>query len=163
MCYLLKVADDSVGAIISLMLIAIDTNVMWQALYNATGPSGFILDLVLNEKVDLTLSQATHTEYTDVLLRPTSIERFNADPEDVNLILDGVAGLAQWQTIWFKFRPNLRDEADNMFVELAVSACADFLITNNIGDFTRQAELKFDDLNIIRPKEFVYLWRMINE
>ncbi|RLC17029.1 MAG: hypothetical protein DRI57_10375 [Deltaproteobacteria bacterium] len=38
--------------------------------------------------------------------------------------------------------------------ELAVTSGSDFLITSNIKDF-RNAELRFDQLNIITPGEFV--------
>ncbi len=163
MCYHLKVAYDSTYAITHCMLIVVDTNVIWQAFHHAHGPSGFILELVVDEKIQLALSQSVFTEYTDVLFRPSSIERFDSDPEDIRLNIDALAGLAIWQKIWFNFRPNLRDEADNMFVELAIASGADFLITNNVGDFTRQSDLKFDDLNVIQPKQFALLWRIINE
>jgi predicted nucleic acid-binding protein len=42
------------------------------------------------------------------------------------------------------FRPNLKDENDNMFVELAIVSQSKFLITNNIKDFV-SGELIFDN------------------
>jgi predicted nucleic acid-binding protein len=55
-------------------------------------------------------------------------------------------------------RPNLKDEKDNMIVELAVASQSDYLITSNVRDF-ENAELKFDQLRIITPGEFVKKWR----
>ena len=58
----------------------------------------------------------------------------------------------------FGARPNLKDEKDNMIVELAVTSQSDYLITSNIRDF-KNAELKFEQLRIITPGEFVKRWR----
>jgi len=33
------------------------------------------------------------------------------------------------------WRPNIKDEGDNFLIELAVAGNADYLMTNNIGDF----------------------------
>jgi predicted nucleic acid-binding protein len=52
----------------------------------------------------------------------------------------------------------LIDEKDNMLVELAVTSQSDYLVTNNIKDF-KNAELKFDQLKIVTPGEFVKIWR----
>ena len=46
----------------------------------------------------------------------------------------------------------------NKIVALAVTSQSDYLITSNIRDF-KKAELKFDQLNIITPGEFVKMWR----
>ena len=41
-------------------------------------------------------------------------------------------------------RPNLRDENDNMFVDLAFASNCQFLVTSNVSDFLQNSELKFD-------------------
>jgi predicted nucleic acid-binding protein len=43
--------------------------------------------------------------------------------------------------VYFGWRPNLPDEADNHLVELAVAGRASFVVTRNLRDLTR-AELK---------------------
>ncbi|EKR89665.1 putative toxin-antitoxin system, toxin component, PIN family [Leptospira santarosai str. CBC379] len=63
------------------------------------------------------------------------------------------------QTIYFAFRPNLRDEDDNHFVELAIASNADFLITSNMKDFLNENELEFQDLRVITPSNFMNYWR----
>ena len=55
--------------------------------------------------------------------------------------------------IFFMF-PNLRDEADNHLIELAVAGGADYLITKNTKDFNN-AELQFSTFKIIRPERFI--------
>jgi hypothetical protein len=50
-----------------------------------------------------------------------------------------------------------------MFVDLAFASNSRFLITSNVTDFTRQAELKFDSFGVITPGQFVKLWRRNHE
>ena len=63
--------------------------------------------------------------------------------------------------IYFLLRPNLKDEKDNKIVELAVTSQSNYLITSNIRDF-KNAELKYEQLKIITPSEFVKMWRNKN-
>jgi len=48
-----------------------------------------------------------------------------------------------------------------MVLEAAVSSRSDYLITSNIKDFSG-AELKFDQLKIATPAEFVKIWRRLH-
>ncbi|MFQ5633509.1 MAG: putative toxin-antitoxin system toxin component, PIN family, partial [bacterium] len=77
---------------------------------------------------------------------------------DVEKFLRFVAYVRKPYKIYYLFRPNLKDESDNMLVELAVISQSDYLITNNTRDF-RNAELKFESLRVITPADFVKLWR----
>lgn len=61
--------------------------------------------------------------------------------------------------IFFRLRPNLRDEADNMLVEVAITSHSDYLITNNVKDFLVAAELHFQDLQVVTPEQFMQIWR----
>ena len=62
--------------------------------------------------------------------------------------------VSEWVRIYFSWRPNLPDEADNHIVELAVAGSAAMIITNNTRDF-RAAELRFPYLRIVTPRELV--------
>jgi predicted nucleic acid-binding protein len=62
-------------------------------------------------------------------------------------------------TTYYLFRPNLKDESDNIFIELAIASNCNYLITNNVRDFTTKSELKFQDLKILTPSDFVKMWR----
>lgn len=55
-------------------------------------------------------------------------------------------------TIYYGWRPNLRDEEDNHLIELAVAGRASAIITKNARDF-RSAELHFSGLKILLPEE----------
>lgn len=98
-------------------------------------------------------------EYQDVLTRETSLQDFQLDLSDIEKFLRFIAYIGKPFNIYFLFRPNLQDEKDNKILELALTSQSDFLITSNIRDF-QQAELKFDQLRLITPSEFVKIWRV---
>ena len=56
-------------------------------------------------------------------------------------------------------RPNLQDENDNLFVELAFASNSKFLITSNLKDFSSNKNLRFDSFIVISPSDYVKFWR----
>ena len=56
--------------------------------------------------------------------------------------------------IYFLWRPNLPDEADNHLVELAVAGGSDAIVTNHTRD-VRRGELSFPHLQILTPAQFL--------
>ncbi|WP_232227867.1 putative toxin-antitoxin system toxin component, PIN family [Leptospira wolbachii] len=117
------------------MRVTIDTNVLYQALRDSRGASHFILALVENRKIELALSTPVFIEYSDVLLRDKSISDLGLSKKEINLVLDFLALVATPFSINYLLRPNLGDENDNLFVELAFASNSRYLITSNIKDF----------------------------
>ncbi|MEA1911197.1 MAG: putative toxin-antitoxin system toxin component, PIN family [Spirochaetota bacterium] len=145
------------------MITVIDTNVIFQGLDSSKGASYFILELLKDHKINLALSYQVITEYEEVLKRNTTLERLKLDSTDIDDILAYFAYIAFPYEPTYILRPNLRDEKDNIFVELAFVSNADYLITSNIKDFTKNNDLKFDNFTVITPGEFVVKWRRQNE
>lgn len=145
------------------MIVVLDTNVLYQALRGSNGASFFILSLIRDNKISMALSIPVFNEYEKVLTRPASLKDLNLSLSDIEKVLKFVAYIGRPYTTYFLFRPNLLDESDNIFVELSLVSNCDFLITSNVKDFTTKSELKFDDITIITPSEFVKLWRTKNE
>lgn len=143
------------------MLLTLDTNILYQALMSKTGASYFILQQVRNRKIQIVLSVPVFFEYQDVLTRDKSLKDFELKLNDVEKFLRFIAYIGKTFEIYFLLRPNLKDEKDNKIVELAVTSQSDYLITSNIRDF-KNAELKFDELKVITPSEFVKMWRNKN-
>ncbi len=141
------------------MLVVIDTNVLFQALKSSEGASHFILRLIREQKITIALSMAVFKEYEDVFSRSDKVKTLNLSKSDLEKILQFIAYIGKPFVTYYLFRPNLRDEKDNIFVELAITSNAKYLITSNIKDF-KNSDLIFDDLNIITPGEFVKMWRM---
>ena len=144
------------------MLITVDTNVIYQSLRSNSGASFQIMQLVRKGFCRLALSQPVFTEYQDVLTRDSSLVSFALCREDIEKILRYIAYISQETDPRFLFRPNLKDENDNMFVELAIASQSEYLITSNTKDFI-SGELLFDSFQLITPGFFLKNWRKMYE
>jgi predicted nucleic acid-binding protein len=69
-------------------------------------------------------------------------------------LLDALFSVAEWVTIHFLWRPNLRDEADNHLIELAVAGGAAVIVSANKRDLNF-GELLFPGLKIQTAGEFL--------
>jgi putative PIN family toxin of toxin-antitoxin system len=118
----------------SRLRVVIDTNILYAGLYSSTGASFQLLRLVRSGRVIPCISVTLAMEYEAVLY---------ARPEELDLTQEQVAGflgylvsLSERIKIFYLWRPGLRDPGDDMVLETAVAASADFIITHNIKDFT---------------------------
>ena len=105
------------------------------------------------------LSIPVFLEYSDVLLRPNTLRDIKRTHEEIESVLRFIAYIGKPIPIHFLMRPNLRDENDNMFIDLAFASNARYIITQNVNDFTKGTELRFDQFDIITPAQFVRYWR----
>jgi len=144
------------------MLVTLDTNVLFMALYSSKGASHQILELIRHSEAQLALSVPVLKEYEDVLLRPSSLQTLDVEVSEVVDFLDALVLLAFPFDIHYLMRPNLRDENDNMFVDLAFASSSEFLVTSNLRDFSLSAELKFDSFKLVTPAAFISNWRNRN-
>ena len=145
------------------MLLTVDTNVLFMGLYSSKGASFRILELIRHSKVQLALSIPVFTEYQDVLCRPSTLETVGLSHQEVQDFLDGLSLLAFPFDIHYLMRPNLQDENDNMFVDLAFASSSDFLVTANTRDFNQGNQLKFDGFKVVTPKELISVWEDKND
>ncbi|MCB8944756.1 MAG: PIN domain-containing protein [Ardenticatenaceae bacterium] len=122
-----------------------------------------MLQLVRTRQIELALSVPVYMEYQDVLHREKSLTALGLAKTDVDAFLRLAAYLGKPHDIFYLWRPNLRDEADNMLLELAVASRSQWLITNNVRDFSVGNELRHDGLLIGTPAQFVRQWRQENE
>ena len=67
-------------------------------------------------------------------------------------VFDGFLSQCRWVEVFYAWRPNLPDEADNHLIELAVAAQADAIVTRNLRDVSR-GELKFPSLRVLSPEQ----------
>ncbi|SJM95695.1 conserved hypothetical protein [Crenothrix polyspora] len=111
----------------------------------------------LNELVAYRLIRITSTlfsECLDVLSREKIFNKCAITPAEREIVFDAFLGSCLWVNIYFRWRPNLPDEADNHLIELAVAGNANYIITGNMKDFVR-AELLFPELKIISASQFM--------
>lgn len=144
------------------MVVTVDTNVIFSALFSRSGASYRILELIFDDKLKIALSTSAYFEYYDVLTRTENLEKLKFSIGEIEDVLDLIALLAQRHSIYYLLRPNLADEKDNLFVECAFASNSEFLITSNVKDFT-SGELRDFQFQVITPGNFYNLWRQKNE
>jgi hypothetical protein len=129
--------------------VIIDTNVIVSALIQRNYPNFILYNYVLENLVEVCLSDDLFEEYLDVLNR----QKFSKYPDFVN---KAEFILAQIETKATKFYPTqklelIKDKDDNKLLELAVESKADFIITGNTNDFTMS---DFKGTKIVTPKDY---------
>lgn len=130
--------------------IIIDTNVLFASLYSANGASYKLLNLIASGEFKIILSTPLLFEYEDVLKRNQLL--LNLDSAEIEIILDNLCSLAQFQKVYFLWRPYLSDSKDDMVLELAVAANLKTIMTHNVKDFAGSDKF---GVEAITPKEFL--------
>lgn len=140
------------------MIITVDTNVIFSALYSKKGASYQILKLIIDEKIQLAITNQIYFEYLEVLTRKETIEELNISVLEVEKVLDLLVLLARKYRIFYYLRPNLIDETDNKFVECAFASDSEYLITSNVKHFKKGDFLRLN-CQIVTPGDFYKIWR----
>ncbi len=81
------------------------------------------------------MGSALLAEYEAVLGRATLFAQSRLNAAERDELLDIFIATCQWQRIYYGWRPNVADEADNHLFELAVAAGAAVIVSRNIKDF----------------------------
>ena len=84
--------------------------------------------------------------------RPHICKQCHLSTEEMRELLNACYSVCEWTPIYYLWRPNLRDEADNFLVELAMAGNASCIVTNNLKDF-QKAELIFP--GILTPEQLL--------
>ena len=72
--------------------------------------------------------------------------------QEIDDILDYLCGLANQRDVFYLWRPFLRDPKDDMFLELAVSAQCEVIVTYNHKDFVGVEQF---GIQVMTPKEYL--------
>jgi predicted nucleic acid-binding protein len=134
--------------------IVVDTNVFVAAVSSPDGASREVLRRCLLGRYEPLMGQALLIEYESVLARA---EPFAASPigeAERNALWTALVSRCRWVRVYYLWRPNLPDEADNHVLELAVAGGAKAIVTHNTRDFAR-AELHFPGLRLLSPGELI--------
>jgi putative PIN family toxin of toxin-antitoxin system len=135
--------------------VVLDTNVVIAALRSNRGASYALLEMVGKSlRFQINLSVPLLLEYEDVALRDlTTTGLTSTDVED---ILDYLCSVAGRHSIFYLWRPQLKDPKDDFILELAVRAECDVIVTFNTRDFAGSERF---GIRVMTPKEFLTLIR----
>ena len=131
-----------------------DTNVLYAALRSRQGASHEIFDALWQQRWTLVLSQTTLTEYEEVLKREAATLRL--DLAQIDRLLSALCALAERHPTSDTWVPILHDPDDEAFVQLAVEAKAEALVSHNLGHLTPARAL---GVNLLAPREFLAIIR----
>ncbi len=134
--------------------IVVDTSVFISAIIGSKGSSRELIRRCLQGEYQPLMGNALFSEYESVIQREEIIAKCSLTSEEISILLASFISVSQWISIYYLWRPNLKDEADNHLIELAIAGNAQIIATNNIKDF-QNAELLFPHLLIARPEEII--------
>lgn len=130
--------------------VVLDTCVLLAGVRSRQGASFALLKLIGSEQWQLNLSPALLFEYEQIARR--EVAQLWLKPDKIEDLLDFLSEHSRKPRIFYSWRPCLSDPDDDMILELAVAARADFIVTHNVRDF-RGAE-RFG-IGILTPSEFL--------
>lgn len=137
-----------------MVTIVIDTNILVAALQKEGNSARRILRLCLLGEYQAIIGAALFAEYEDVLGRDALFEKSVLHKLEREQVFNGFLSVCKWCEVFYAWRPNLPDEADNHLIELAIAGQAQAIITRNLRDLA-QGELKFPNLQILNPEQFL--------
>ena len=137
---------------LSPMIAVIDTNVFVAGLRSEGAASRVVLRDALQGKIEPLFGNALWLEYEDLLGRPVWTDATTR--EERLQVLAVLAKLGRWVNIYYGWRPNLPDEADNHLIELAMAGGAETIISHNVHDI-RRGELLLNGLRVLTPADYL--------
>lgn len=120
--------------------MVLDTSVLVAGLRSRRGASFRVLDAVAGQTLVLVVSVALFLEYEAVLKRPEQRQATGLTERDIEGVLAALASAAAPVDVNFRWRPQLRDPADELVLEAAVNGHAVSIVTHNVRDFAPAAE-----------------------
>ena len=132
-------------------IVVLDTNIMVAGLLRGGGSARAVLRACLSGQYQPVLGPALMAEYEDVLGRTDLFTDSVLSAKERDEVFDGFLNRCRWVEVFFAWRPNLPDEADNHLIELGVAARADAIITRNLRGISH-GELKFPSLRVLTPE-----------
>lgn len=140
------------------MRIVLDTNIIVGAMLREGGAARAVLRLCLQGEVQPIIGVALFSEMEDVLSRKNLFQNSTLTRAERKQLFAAFLSVTCWVPIYYTWRPNLRDEADNHVVDLAVAGNAEYIVTQNERDF-EQMQLLFPQLKLATAAAFLELGR----
>ena len=126
--------------------VVIDTNILVSALLTPQGPAARVLRMSMEQDKQLCVSAEVFAEYEEVLNRA----RFNFRSSAITAALCAIREKGRWVKPAKKLSI-CDDPDDDIFLECAEAAAADYLVTGNQRHFPHE----WGSLKIVSPREFL--------
>jgi uncharacterized protein len=126
--------------------VVLDTNVLVSALLQPLGPPAQVFLLAIGGSVQPAISGAMFAEYEEVIRRP----RLRLDNETITAALHALRERSLWVRPTVAVRA-CADPDDDIFLECAQAARAEYVVTGNIRDFPAA----WMDTEIVTPRLFL--------
>ncbi len=115
--------------------LVLDASVLVAGLRSRNGASHALLRLIGERHVTPLAAPALFLEYEDVLKRLEQQPASGLSIEQADLFLAALSDAIEPVDLHYRWRPQVRDPADEMVLEVAINGRADALVTHNIRDF----------------------------
>ena len=130
--------------------VVIDTNVLISALRSKQGASHKLLLLLADDAFTPNVSVPLFIEYESVAKRTGLLS--GLDSNNINSILDYFLSKSKIRKIFYLWRPFLKDQKDDLVLEVAVESQSEYIITFNTSDFSGCEKF---GVKIVTPYEFM--------
>jgi putative PIN family toxin of toxin-antitoxin system len=138
-------------------LVVIDTNVWVSAFLNRKGFPARIKDAWVNGEFEVVLSSSLLQEISEVLHRPRIKDKYGLVEDEINQFIELLLRRAVLVAIGGQLKL-CRDERDNMFLETAIAAGAEYLISRDDdlkGDSDLIAQMRAHGVEVITVSHFL--------
>ena len=109
------------------MQVVLDTNIIVGAMLRDGGASRAVLRLCLQGEVQPLIGVALFAEMEDVLSREELFRNSKLTTAERQDLFAAFLSVTQWVPIYYTWRPNLSDEADNHVIDLAIAGNAEYI------------------------------------
>ena len=132
------------------MRVVVDTNVLVSGLLSPHGASAEVIRLIVGGALVPLYDARILGEYRELMLD----RELEINPDQVPPLLDAFESNGEVVTA-LPLKHRLPDPDDEMFLEVAVSGGAKFLVTFNLKHFPT----KSSGVRVVEPKVFLNFWR----
>jgi len=126
--------------------IVIDTSILLSAMYSNRGASHKLLSIIDSQKFRINISTTLVYEYEGILEQKSKL-----GASYIDAVLDYICLVGRKNSIFYLWRPKLKNVDDDFLLELAVKSNS-IIVTLNSKDFKPASEF---GLKVMTPKEFL--------
>ena len=140
------------------MRVVLDTNVLVAASRSRCGAAYAVVSQLPSPKFEIAITVPLYVEYQDVLTR-SDVMKAQYTVDDAIGLTRYLSSIAHKQSIYFLWRPWLRDPKDDMVLEAAIASQSRYIVTHNLKDFLGKGVEETFGICPVSPKQFLDIVR----